>query len=183
MNYQENMTAYHAYVNENKDADRIERKNIWIWLLLLFLLLLVVWTYFNMENIENKTNTAKIVLVDKIEKKIVKEEKTLKKVSLLMPKITAVSRVNSENISAKEKVLSTELNEPVPSEMFHLYIVSKGENLHAIAEKQYGDRSMYIKIVNANLDLLDPNNIHAGQEILLPIVNEEKSYSDILRFK
>ena len=52
-----------------------------------------------------------------------------------------------------------------------------------IAKKQYGDTGMYIKIVNANPDLSDPDNIYEGQEILLPIVNESKSYSEILNFK
>jgi nucleoid-associated protein YgaU len=55
--------------------------------------------------------------------------------------------------------------------------------MYDIAKKQYGDTKMYVKIVNANLDLSNPHNIHEGQELLLPIVDESKSYSDILRFK
>ena len=78
---------------------------------------------------------------------------------------------------------STVLSELLPAEMFHLYVISKGETLYSIALKQYNDRTMYKKIIEANPDLENPNNIHVGQEILLPIINEAKSYSDILHFK
>ena len=75
------------------------------------------------------------------------------------------------------------ISKALPTELFHLYVISKGETLYSIALKEYNDRGMYQKIIQANSDLENPNNIHEGQEILLPIVNEAKSYSDILHFR
>jgi len=75
------------------------------------------------------------------------------------------------------------LEDNVSVELYHVYIVSKGETIYDIARKEYGDTQMYIEIVNANQDLENPNKIHEGQELFLPIVNESKSYSDILHFK
>jgi len=68
-------------------------------------------------------------------------------------------------------------------DLYHIYIVSKGESIYDIARKEYGDTQMYVKIVNANQDLENPNKIREGQELFLPIINESKSYSDILHFK
>jgi len=76
---------------------------------------------------------------------------------------------------------STEPKEPV--QLYHLYIVQKGETLYDIARKQYNDTTMYVEIINANPDFENPNDIKVGQEILLPIVDEAKTYSQILNFK
>jgi len=81
------------------------------------------------------------------------------------------------------KVSDVNLSKVLPMETFHLYVISKGETLYSIAKSQYNDRGMYQKIIEANPDLENPNSIHEGQEILLPIVDEQKSYSDILHFK
>jgi len=86
-----------------------------------------------------------------------------------------------EDNASKVKMASLDQNKSV--DLFHLYIVSKGESIYDIASKQYGDTEMYIKIVNANPDLINPNKIREGQELFLPIINESKSYSDILHFK
>jgi len=133
--------------------------------------------------------------------------------SLLSPKILATSMVSGELTSKiivnSEKNLSTEsslftartewlnssqevidnnntkksVEEALPTELFHLYIVSRGETIYDIARKQYGDTAMYTEIVNANVDLEDPNSIKAGQELLLPIREEMKGFSEILHFK
>ena len=42
---------------------------------------------------------------------------------------------------------------------------------------------MYIEIIKANPDFDNPNNIKAGEELLLPIVDESKNYSQVLNFK
>ena len=92
-------------------------------------------------------------------------------------KVATGSDVNSSTTSAK--IGQKEL----PKELFHLYVVSKGETIYSIALKEYKDRGMCKKIIKANPDLMNPNNIHEGQELLLPIVDESKSYSHILHFK
>ena len=97
----------------------------------------------------------------------------------------------SSTISEKEKSATSavthgadaNVSKSLPTELFHLYVISKGETLYSIALKEYNDRGMYQKIIKANPDLENPNNIHEGQEILLPIVNEAKAYSDILHFR
>lgn len=81
------------------------------------------------------------------------------------------------------QVTSSKVKEELPLDLYHLYIVSKGESIYQIAKRQYGDTEMYIEIVNANPDLDNPNSIRAGQELLLPIVDESKSYSEILNFR
>ena len=47
--------------------------------------------------------------------------------------------------------------------------VKKGETLWKIAERYYGDGSLYPKIFEANKDTLkDPNLIRAGQKLRIP---------------
>ena len=47
--------------------------------------------------------------------------------------------------------------------------VAKGESLWKIAERYYGDGSLYPKIFEANRDLLDdPNKIMPGQQLKIP---------------
>ena len=110
--------------------------------------------------------------------------------------IVTASEVIDANISTLNKSVNIDtngtttadsnivLNEPkVPMQLYHLYIVQKGETLYDIARKQYNDTSMYVEIINANPDFENPDDIKVGQEILLPIVDESKTYSQILNFK
>ncbi len=47
--------------------------------------------------------------------------------------------------------------------------VTKGETLWKIAERYYGDGSLYPKIFDANKDVLkDPNLIRVGQKLRIP---------------
>jgi nucleoid-associated protein YgaU len=47
--------------------------------------------------------------------------------------------------------------------------VQKGDTLSKIAEKYYGDPSLYKDIFEANKDLLkDPNKIFPGQKLRIP---------------
>ena len=94
---------------------------------------------------------------------------------------TAIQELNTtKEENNKEKVV---VEKKLPLVMYHLYIVSAGETISSIAKSQYDDPTMSIEIIQANPDLENPNNIKEGQEILLPIVDESKSYSDILHFK
>ncbi len=107
--------------------------------------------------------------------------------------IVTDSEVIDRNISTLNKVVvntdtnkttTNVSNEPkVPMQLYHLYIVQKGETLYDIARKQYNDTTMYVEIINANPDFENPDEIKVGQEILLPIVDEAKTYSQILNFK
>lgn len=48
------------------------------------------------------------------------------------------------------------------------YVVKKGEGIQAIAEKIYGDRSKWRKIVAANPSIKDPDQLKPGQVLRLP---------------
>ena len=49
------------------------------------------------------------------------------------------------------------------------YTVRKGDTLSAIAKQYYGDGNAYMKIYNANRDVLkDPDKIYPGQVLRIP---------------
>jgi nucleoid-associated protein YgaU len=49
------------------------------------------------------------------------------------------------------------------------YVVQSGDSLSKIAERFYGDASLYNKIFEANRDILkDPNKIFPGQKLRIP---------------
>ncbi|HTT42529.1 MAG TPA: LysM peptidoglycan-binding domain-containing protein [Steroidobacteraceae bacterium] len=49
------------------------------------------------------------------------------------------------------------------------HVVQSGETLSKIAQKYYGDASLYDKIFQANRDVLkDPNKIFPGQKLKIP---------------
>jgi len=49
------------------------------------------------------------------------------------------------------------------------HVVQSGDTLSKIAEKYYGDASLYPKIFQANRDVLsDPNKISPGQKLRIP---------------
>ena len=110
--------------------------------------------------------------------------------TLSVEEISETATSLKENTTSKESMKSTEntkkkevIVNKIPEILYHVYIVSAGETIYDIAKKQYGDTAMYIKIVEANLDLTTPDKIYEGQELFLPIVNEAKSYTEILNFK
>jgi nucleoid-associated protein YgaU len=50
-----------------------------------------------------------------------------------------------------------------------IYVVKKGDTLSAIAQKQYGKASKYMKIFEANRPMLkDPDKIYPGQALRIP---------------
>ena len=50
-----------------------------------------------------------------------------------------------------------------------MHVVEKGDTLSAISKKYYGKSSDYMKIFNANKDLLkDPDHIYPGQKLRIP---------------
>lgn len=49
------------------------------------------------------------------------------------------------------------------------YVVQSGDTLSKIAQRYYGDASLYNKIFDANRDVLkDPNKIQPGQKLRIP---------------
>jgi nucleoid-associated protein YgaU len=59
-------------------------------------------------------------------------------------------------------------SEEEPSNV-RMYIVKSGDTLSKISKQFYGSPSDYMKIFDANRDLLDdPNKISVGQELKIP---------------
>jgi nucleoid-associated protein YgaU len=59
--------------------------------------------------------------------------------------------------------------EPVPEPAERFYEVVAGDTLGAIAQKYYGQASQYMKIFEANRDILDnPDLIKFGQKLRIP---------------
>jgi hypothetical protein len=48
------------------------------------------------------------------------------------------------------------------------YVVRKGEGIQSIAERVYGDRSQWRKIMSANPGVKDPDKLSPGQVLILP---------------
>lgn len=63
-------------------------------------------------------------------------------------------------------------DEPAPTKenpYAQTHIVQKGDTLSKIADRYYGDATLYPKIFEANRDVLkDPNKIKPGQKLRIP---------------
>jgi nucleoid-associated protein YgaU len=59
---------------------------------------------------------------------------------------------------------------PAPDNPYtQTHVVVSGDTLSKIAQKYYGDASLYTKIFQANRDVLsDPNKISPGQKLRIP---------------
>lgn len=78
------------------------------------------------------------------------------------------------NIQGVEKIIAEDLRAPAPPpeepvEEVEFYEIVSGDTLGAIAKRYYGNASKYMKIFEANTDILsDPNKIYPGQKIRIP---------------
>jgi nucleoid-associated protein YgaU len=78
------------------------------------------------------------------------------------------------NIQGVEKIVAEDLRAPAPApeepvEEVEFYEIVSGDTLGAIAKRYYGNASKYMKIFEANTDILsDPNKIYPGQKIRIP---------------
>lgn len=78
------------------------------------------------------------------------------------------------NIQGVEKIVADGLNapEPAPEEVSkdEFYEIQSGDTLGAIAKQFYGQASQYMRIFEANRDIIDdPNKIYPGQKIRIPL--------------
>jgi nucleoid-associated protein YgaU len=78
------------------------------------------------------------------------------------------------NIQGVEKIVADDLRAPAPPpeepvEEAQYYEIVSGDTLGAIAKRFYGNASKYMKIYEANKDIIsDPNKIYPGQKIRIP---------------
>jgi len=79
------------------------------------------------------------------------------------------------NIQGVEKVIADDLRAPEPKpeepeEKAEVYEIVSGDTLGGIAKRYYGNASKYMKIFEANKDIIsDPNKIYPGQKIRIPL--------------
>lgn len=79
------------------------------------------------------------------------------------------------NIQGVEKVIADDLRAPEPTpeepeEKAEVYEIVSGDTLGGIAKRFYGKSSAYMKIFEANKDIIsDPNKIYPGQKIRIPL--------------
>ena len=79
------------------------------------------------------------------------------------------------NIKGVEKVVADDMRVPPPKEeepeeKVEFYEIVSGDTLGGIAKKYYGNAGKYMKIFEANRDIIDdPNKIYPGQKIKIPM--------------
>ena len=79
------------------------------------------------------------------------------------------------NIQGVEKVVADDLKAPPPKpeepeEKVEFYEIVSGDTLGGIAKKYYGSAGKYMKIFEANREIIsDPNKIYPGQKIKIPL--------------
>ncbi len=87
--------------------------------------------------------------------------------NLVMSKIDQA--VKADNIVNAIEVKKAPAPEPEPVVEERIYEVVSGDTLGAISKKYYGKASDYMKIFNANKDILDnPDLIKVGQKLRIP---------------
>ena len=79
------------------------------------------------------------------------------------------------NIQGVERVIADDLRVPAPKpeepeEKAEFYTIESGDTLGAIAKRYYGSAAKYMRIFEANTDIIsDPNKIYPGQKIRIPM--------------
>jgi nucleoid-associated protein YgaU len=78
------------------------------------------------------------------------------------------------NVKGVEKVVADGLNAPAPApaevSKDEFYEIKSGDTLGAIAKQFYGKSSQYMRIFEANREIIeDPNKIYPGQKIRIPL--------------
>jgi LysM repeat protein len=80
------------------------------------------------------------------------------------------------NIKGVEKVIADDLRVPPPAkeeepeEQSEIYEIVSGDTLGKIAERYYGKPSEYMRIFEANREIIeDPDRIYPGQKIRIPL--------------
>lgn len=87
-----------------------------------------------------------------------KSQEALEKAVLLAGNVAGVSEVRYDNVQAPAATVEVEY-----------YEIVSGDTLSAIARKFYGNANDYMKIFEANREVIkDPDKIYVGQKIRIP---------------
>ena len=94
---------------------------------------------------------------------MVETENTLNQIRVDAPKVTPAPPAT---VGRGGEVVTTPVHAPMTS---RTHVVVKGDTLSAIAKTYYGKSSVYMKIFEANKDILkDPDKIQVGQKLEIP---------------
>ena len=91
---------------------------------------------------------------------------------LIAGNIEGVERIIADDFTAPdpEPPVAAEKTKAAPAPKSEFYDIVSGDTLGAIAEKYYGSASEYMRIFDANRDIIDdPDKIYPGQKIRIPI--------------
>jgi len=88
-----------------------------------------------------------------------KSAEALEKAVLMAGNVKGVSEVHSDDVTA-----------PAATEKIEYYEIVSGDTLSAVAQKYYGKASAYMRIFEANREVIkDPDKIYPGQKIRIPL--------------
>ena len=88
-----------------------------------------------------------------------KSAEALEKAVLMAGNVKGVSEVRSDDVTA-----------PAATEKIEYYEIVSGDTLSAVAKKYYGNGSKYMRIFEANREVIkDPDKIYPGQKIRIPL--------------
>ncbi len=74
------------------------------------------------------------------------------------------------NVEGISEVKFDELSAPAAEVKVEYYEIVAGDTLYGIAKKFYGDGNLYMKIFEANREVIkDPDKIYVGQKIRIPL--------------
>ena len=74
------------------------------------------------------------------------------------------------NVNGVSEVVADSLNAPGQAEKVEYYTIVSGDTLSGIAKKYYGKANDYMRIFEANREVIkDPDKIFVGQKIRIPM--------------
>ena len=104
-------------------------------------------------------------------------QKTKELATLLAGNVKGVERVVADGLIVQAKTVTPPASRPAaapassaePDAAVEYYEIQRGDTLSAIAKRHYGKASAYVKLFEANREVIkDPDKIYPGQKIRIP---------------
>ena len=106
-----------------------------------------------------------------LDKNIKAKKEENSQIAALSQQLAAIVQTTPQKVANKQYIKGLEKEAKVREEINRYYIVMPGDSLSKIAKKFYGKASEYIKIYEANQDIIkDPRLIYPGQKLRIPNV-------------
>ena len=104
-----------------------------------------------------------------LDKNIKAKKEENSQIAALSQQLAAIVQTTPQKVANKQYIKGLEKEAKVREEINRYYIVMPGDSLSKIAKKFYGKASEYIKIYEANQDIIkDPRLIYPGQKLRIP---------------